>query len=124
MPGSKVAILGMVIPPLIGNPYNGYINPYYWVDDHPLLYGNNGSLDPSTYSVSHLKLQNSPSPPNNPASKSLQKGSRSRPGNRRKKSPGDGVVVGQRTQVSSDKNPGMTFHESSWLVNRDPKILA
>ena len=27
------------------NPYNGYINPYYWVDDHPLLYGNNGSLD-------------------------------------------------------------------------------
>ena len=39
----------MVIQPLIGNPYNGYINPYYWVDDHPLLYGNNGSLDPSTY---------------------------------------------------------------------------
>ena len=37
------------LPPLIGNPYNGYINPYYWVDDHPLLYGNNGSLDPSTY---------------------------------------------------------------------------
>ena len=32
-----------------GNPYNGYINPHYWVDDHPLLYGNNGSLDPSTY---------------------------------------------------------------------------
>ena len=28
---------------------NGYINPYYWVDDHPLLYGNNGSLDPGTY---------------------------------------------------------------------------
>ena len=49
MPGSKVAVLGMVIQPLIGNPYNGYINPYYWVDDHPLLYGNNGSLDPSTH---------------------------------------------------------------------------
>ena len=49
VPWSKVAILGMVIQPLIGNPYNGYINPYYWVDDHPLLYGNNGSLDPSTY---------------------------------------------------------------------------
>ena len=49
MPWSKVAILGMVIPPLIGNPYNGYINPYYWVDDHPLLYGNNGSLDPNTF---------------------------------------------------------------------------
>ena len=30
------------------NPYNGYINPYYWVDDHALLYGNNGSLDPGT----------------------------------------------------------------------------
>ncbi len=28
------------------NPFPGYINPYYWVDDHPLLYGNNGSLDP------------------------------------------------------------------------------
>ena len=34
------------LPPLIGNPYNGYINPYYWVDDHPLLYGNNRGLDP------------------------------------------------------------------------------
>ena len=42
-PGSKLVVLGMVIPPLIGNPYNGYINPYYWVDDYPLLYGNNGS---------------------------------------------------------------------------------
>ncbi len=49
MPGSKLVVLGMVISPLIGNPYNGYINPYYWVDDHPLLYGNNGSLDPSTF---------------------------------------------------------------------------
>ena len=47
--GSKLLVLGMVIQPLVGNPYNGYINPYYWVDDHPLLYGNNGSLDPSTY---------------------------------------------------------------------------
>ncbi len=34
------------------NPYNGYINPYYWIDDHPLLDGNNGSLDPGTYSNS------------------------------------------------------------------------
>ena len=25
-------------PPLIGKPYNGYINPYYWVDDHPILW--------------------------------------------------------------------------------------
>ena len=29
----------MVIQPLIGNPYSGNINPYYWVDSsHPLLY--------------------------------------------------------------------------------------
>ena len=48
-PGSKLVVLGMGnLPPLIGNPYNGYINPYYWADDHPLLYGNNGSLDPGT----------------------------------------------------------------------------
>ena len=47
MPGSKLPILGMVIPSLIENPYNGNINPSYWVDfSHPLLYGNNGSLDP------------------------------------------------------------------------------
>ena len=39
----------MVIPPLIGNPYNWYIKPYHKVDDHPLLYGNNGSLDPGTH---------------------------------------------------------------------------
>ena len=51
-PGSKLLVLGMVIQPLIGNPYNGYINPYYWVDDHPLLYLNIGSLDPSTYGES------------------------------------------------------------------------
>ena len=51
VPGSKLVVLGMVIPPLIGNPYNGYINPYYWVDDHPLSYGNNGSLDPGTYEI-------------------------------------------------------------------------
>ena len=31
-PGSKLLVLGMVIQPLIGNPYNGYINPYYWVE--------------------------------------------------------------------------------------------
>ena len=50
VPWSKVAILGMVIPPLIGILiYNGCINPYYWVDEHPLLYGNNESLDPGTH---------------------------------------------------------------------------
>ena len=40
------------LPPLVRiliMGYNGYINPYHWVDDHPLLYGNNGSLDPGTY---------------------------------------------------------------------------
>ena len=48
--GSKLPILGMVIPPLMENPYNGYIKPYCWVDDHPLRFGrNNGSLDPGTY---------------------------------------------------------------------------
>ena len=26
-PGSKLVVLGMAIPPLIGNPYNGYITP-------------------------------------------------------------------------------------------------
>ena len=54
--GSKLPILGMVIPPLIGNPYNEDTNPYCWVDDHPLLYGNNGSLslDPSPFQKSML----------------------------------------------------------------------
>ena len=31
VPGSKLPIVGMVLPPLIGNPYHGYIKPcYYW----------------------------------------------------------------------------------------------
>ena len=46
----KSRYIGDGRPPTFNrNPYNGYINPYYWVDDHPLLYGNNGSLDPGTY---------------------------------------------------------------------------
>ena len=44
--GTKLVILGMVIPTLIGNHYNGYIKPYYWVDDHPLPYWNHGSFRP------------------------------------------------------------------------------
>ena len=48
------------------NPYNGYKKPYYWVDDHPLLYGNNGSLDPSTYA--QVKIGNSPARPDGPVS--------------------------------------------------------
>ena len=31
----REGILGMVIPPIIGNPDNGYLNPYCKVDDHP-----------------------------------------------------------------------------------------
>ena len=50
--GQKSRFFGdKLIPPLIGNPYNWYIKPYYWVDDHPLLYGNNGRLDPSTHNI-------------------------------------------------------------------------
>ena len=44
----KSRYIGDGHPTFNRNPYNGYINPYSWVDDHPLLYGNNGSLDPST----------------------------------------------------------------------------
>ena len=44
----KSRYIGDGHPTFNRNPYNGYINPYYWVDDHPLLYGNNGSLDPIT----------------------------------------------------------------------------
>ena len=45
----KSRYIGDGHPTFNRNPYNGYINPYYWVDDHPLLYGNNGSLDAGTY---------------------------------------------------------------------------
>ncbi len=45
----KSRYIGDGHPTFNRNLYNGYINPYYWVDDHPLLYGNNGSLDPSTH---------------------------------------------------------------------------
>ena len=34
--------------------FHGYINPYYWVDDHPLLYGNNESLDPGKYRIGYM----------------------------------------------------------------------
>ena len=44
----KSRYIGDGHPTFNRNPYNGYINPYYWVDDHPLLYGNSGSLDPGT----------------------------------------------------------------------------
>ena len=41
--GCRVLLEMGDLPPFNRNPYSGYINPYYWVDDHPLLYGNNGS---------------------------------------------------------------------------------
>ena len=31
----------------------GIFLPYYWVDDHPLLYGNNGCLDPGSYTLNN-----------------------------------------------------------------------
>ena len=48
----KSRYIGDGHPTFNRNPYTGYINPCYWVDDHPLLYGNNGSysLDPGTCS--------------------------------------------------------------------------
>jgi len=52
LPGPKVSKLVMVIPPFL-NPDKKYINPYYWVDDHPgdhpLLYGKTKRLDPGAY---------------------------------------------------------------------------
>ena len=47
----KSRYIGDGHPTFNRNPYNGYINPYYWVDDHSLLYGNNGSLDPGTHGI-------------------------------------------------------------------------
>ncbi len=44
----KSRYIGDGHPTFNRNPYNGYINPYYWVDDHPLTQGTNGSLDPGT----------------------------------------------------------------------------
>ena len=29
----QLPILGMAIPPLVGNLYNWYVNPYYWVNE-------------------------------------------------------------------------------------------
>ena len=54
--GQKSRSFGDGHPTFNRNPYNGYINPYYWVDDHPLLYGNNGSLDPGTFVLCLLGL--------------------------------------------------------------------
>ena len=45
------------IPPLLGNPYNGYINPHglglmimpYYMEIMGVIYGNNGCLDPNPF---------------------------------------------------------------------------
>ena len=43
----KSRYIGDGKPPTFNrNPYNGYINPYYWVDDHPLLYGKQWEFRP------------------------------------------------------------------------------
>ena len=56
MLGSKVAILGMVIPPLIGILIMGIKTPTIGLMTIP-YYGNNGSLDPSIYEhLPSLKL--------------------------------------------------------------------
>ena len=58
----KSRYIGDDHPTFNRNPYNGYINPYYWVDDHnhTLLCGNNGSLDPGTnrglYLPSYIRI--------------------------------------------------------------------
>ena len=39
----KSRYIGDGHPTFNRNPYNGYINPYYWADDHPILYGTNGT---------------------------------------------------------------------------------
>ena len=52
----KSRYIGDGHPTFNRNPYNGYINPNYWVDDHPLLYGNNGGLDPGTCEMYSLSL--------------------------------------------------------------------
>ncbi len=68
----KSRYIGDGHPTFNRNPFNGYINPYYWVDDHPLLYGNNGSLDPGTngcwcywfrYSISKKGFDHAPNTP-------------------------------------------------------------
>ena len=54
VPRSKLLLWGMDIPPLIGNPQNGYIIPYCWVDEViPYYIENNGSLDPIAHICSY-----------------------------------------------------------------------
>ena len=50
----------MVIPPLIGNPYHGYVSPYYLVAGHPIPWGTKGGLDPGICCFPNLKCQHGP----------------------------------------------------------------
>ena len=53
--GRSTRCIGDGKPPTLNresDPYNGVYKPLRtWVDDHPILYGNNRSLDPSTYTI-------------------------------------------------------------------------
>ena len=62
----KSRYIGDGHPTFNRNPYNGYMNPYYWVDDHPLLYGNNGSLDPGSNRIMTSRLPSSTGLRSNP----------------------------------------------------------
>ena len=33
------------------NPYNGYLTPYQWLDDHPLLWETKPCFDHRTYNI-------------------------------------------------------------------------
>ena len=49
VPWSKVAtVYRMVISSFVRNPSQEYLNPCSWVDYHPRIYGNSGSLNPGT----------------------------------------------------------------------------
>ena len=55
----KLGSMFKLIPPLIGNPYNGYINPYYWVERQWWTYtacfnGLRSSLEPCWLKVGVL----------------------------------------------------------------------
>ena len=67
----KSRYIGDGHPTFNRSPYNWYIKPYYWVDDHPLLYGNNGSLDPSTCSQCSTPMKSSSSPLKNDGWKTI-----------------------------------------------------
>ena len=55
----QLLMSGMVIPPVMANPYDRYIKPYYWVDDHPVLYGNNVSwILPQMFFIHSMKSTN------------------------------------------------------------------